>query len=937
MAIRTVLPLLVACGGARPVAGPLPPLVGSGSAVVAAIAPPAPSHATRVRAAFGITEYHLDNGLQILLMPDATQSTVTVNITYLVGSRLEGYGETGMAHLLEHMMFKGSPRHRNVLALLEDKGGETNGSTSYDRTNYYETLPASQDNLDWVLDLEADRMTHAEVSAEDLKTEFSVVRNELEGGENDPAAILEERILETAYLWHNYGKPTIGSRSDIERVPVSALRAFYDKYYQPDDAVLIVSGKFDDAAALGSIEKTFGAIPKPTRVLADSHTIEPVQDGERSVTLRRTGDVTVLGVGYHGVAGASADFPALEAAVDVLTHEPSGRLYKQLVEPALVASVTGDAAPQRDPFVAVFLAQVRDPKLADKAEQILVTAIESLGGSRIDDKEIERWRTQAEKELDLAMANSQQLAIELSEFAALGDWRTLFAYRDQIKKVTAADVQRVAKLYFMRSNRTLGRFIPTKEPELDRAPLTQTPDVAAYVQHVQGDNVQDPGEVFAATLDNIEAHTTRATLASGISAALLPKKTRGGKVRFSLRLHWGDERSLQGMSTAASLVGPMMLRGSTKHSFQDVADLEDQLQAHLAITSTAEGMTIEIETVRDKLAAAIDLVAELATSPSFPDKQLAIVRQQQLATLEQQLQEPAANALAKLDQLVTKWPKTDPRYTESIADEIDQLRRVKLAEIKQFYKKFAGAGHGELVVVGDFDVAAIPAQVDKRFASWQTKQPYTRLPAKAFGVAGQTAAIDLRDKAQSTIAWAYDLPMRDTHADYPGLLVALQLLGGDSASRLWMRLREHEGLSYGVGTYVTADPFDDAATVLGYAVVAPENVSKAKASILDEIGKLASSGTALAAELQRAKDAYIKDQDTQLSDDGYVVTLLANQLFRGRTIAELKDLRAKIEATTLADLARIATRYLDPKRLTMVVAGDASKTKWTLPSRGWPS
>src|SRR5262249_30156311 len=199
---RVLVPalLLAACGGAKPEATvPSPPTSTAAAPAVAAAQPAAPAPvkaapARKIRTVEGITEYQLDNGLQVLLFPDATQSTVTVNVTYLVGSRQEGYGETGMAHLLEHMMFKGTPTHRNVLKLLGEKGAWANGSTWLDRTNYYETLPASPENLDWTLALEADRMRNASISPDDLKTEFSVVRNEFEMGENNPQAILDERI-----------------------------------------------------------------------------------------------------------------------------------------------------------------------------------------------------------------------------------------------------------------------------------------------------------------------------------------------------------------------------------------------------------------------------------------------------------------------------------------------------------------------------------------------------------------------------------------------------------------------------------------------------------------------------------------------------------------------------------------------------------------------
>src|SRR5208283_4185725 len=183
----------------------------------------------KVASVEGITEYDLDNGLRVLLFPDKSQSKVTVNMTVLVGSRQEGYGETGMAHLLEHMVFKGTPRHPQVPKALQDHGAQFNGSTSSDRVNYFETLAANDENLEFALDLEADRLVNSYIKREDLDSEMTVVRNEFERGENSPSGVLGKRIAATAYHWHNYGKPTIGNRSDIEKVPVENLRAFYKK------------------------------------------------------------------------------------------------------------------------------------------------------------------------------------------------------------------------------------------------------------------------------------------------------------------------------------------------------------------------------------------------------------------------------------------------------------------------------------------------------------------------------------------------------------------------------------------------------------------------------------------------------------------------------------------------------------------------------------
>jgi len=238
----------------------------------------------------GITEYSFPNGLHVLLFPDNSKPKLTVNMTYLVGSRHEGYGETGMAHLMEHMLFLRTKSGKDVKKELTDHGAYWNGTTWFDRTNYFETVTASDDNLRWAIALEAERMTNMRIEKVLLDTEMTVVRNEFERGENSPDGVLEERVLSTAYLWHSYGRSPIGTLSDIEKVPIEKLQAFYRNYYQPDDAMLLVAGKFDPAKTLGWIAELFGSIPKPTRKLLPTYTEEPTQDGEREVTLRRVGD-----------------------------------------------------------------------------------------------------------------------------------------------------------------------------------------------------------------------------------------------------------------------------------------------------------------------------------------------------------------------------------------------------------------------------------------------------------------------------------------------------------------------------------------------------------------------------------------------------------------------------------------------------------------------
>ena len=340
------------------------------------------AHATqapqKITSVEGITEYLLPNGLRVLLFPDPSKPTITVNITYLVGSRMEGYGETGMAHLLEHMVFKGSTKHTNIPQELTSHGANPNGTTDYDRTNYFESFQANDENLNWALDLESDRMVNSFIAEKDLRSEFSVVRNEFESGENNPSNILMERVLATMYIWHNYGKVTIGSKEDIEKVPIKNLQAFYHKYYQPDNAVLLVAGKIDEEKTLALINKYFGAIAKPTRVIDPTYTIEPEQDGERSVTLRRVGDAQVLSLAYHICSGPHPDFEAFDVLNEVLTNNPNGRLYQDLVKTGLASGVWSWDAGLHDPGFLYINADVLKEKSLDSAKSAMLASISNF-------------------------------------------------------------------------------------------------------------------------------------------------------------------------------------------------------------------------------------------------------------------------------------------------------------------------------------------------------------------------------------------------------------------------------------------------------------------------------------------------------------------------------------------------------------------------------
>ena len=360
---------------------------------------------TKIASVEGLTEYQLENGLKVVIFPEPSKAKVTVNMTILVGSRHEGYGEAGMAHLLEHLLFKPTPSHPHPDQELEARGAKYNGTTWVDRTNYYEILPASDENLEWAIAWEADRLVNCPIKAEDLASEMTVVRNEFEMGENNASGVLEQRMFATAYEWHNYGKSTIGNRADIERVPVDNLRAFYKKFYRPDNVVLFIGGRLDEAKALAMVQMSFGSIPRPAEPIRMTYTEEPGQDGERLVTLRRVGKVAVAGVVYHIPSARDEEYPAAAVLEATLTADKTGRLYKSLVERQRAAKVQGNAYAWHDPGAIVISAEVVPGIEPTTVVDGIVDTIEEVLTGGITETEVARAKLQFRKYIDQISAS----------------------------------------------------------------------------------------------------------------------------------------------------------------------------------------------------------------------------------------------------------------------------------------------------------------------------------------------------------------------------------------------------------------------------------------------------------------------------------------------------------------------------------------------------
>jgi len=417
-------------------------------------------------AASGLKEYRLkSNGLKILLQEKHNSPAVTVMVTYKVGSRNEAVGYTGSTHFLEHMMFKGTPKHdpqkgTGLDDILKPMGGVNNASTSYDRTDYYEVVPSN--GLAACLDLEADRMRHALLRNSDRTSEMTVVRNELERGENTAINKLDQLVFSTAFREHPYHHPTIGWRSDVEGVPTERLRQFYNDFYYPNNATLFVIGDFKTPATLKLIEEYFAKVPASPKPFPKVYTTEPAQEGERRFVVHRGDELAKVMLGYHIPNAVSKDTFPLEVIASLLgdQKQQSSRLYKQLVDAGLASQVGAINLSMRDPGLFTIVASASTGTKAETIEKTIESELARLAKEPVPEKELERAKKSVWKKMKLEADDPAEFAQQLSDAEAVADWTWLINVEPKVKAVTAAQVQEAAKKYFTEDNKTVGYYLP---------------------------------------------------------------------------------------------------------------------------------------------------------------------------------------------------------------------------------------------------------------------------------------------------------------------------------------------------------------------------------------------------------------------------------------------------------------------------------------------
>jgi zinc protease len=829
----------------------------------------------------GIKEYNLPNGLKILLIPDAAQSNVVVNIVYNVGSRNEGYGETGMAHLLEHMLFKRSAKFSEIKKAIADKGAEANGTTWYDRTNYYEILPATDANLNWALEMEADRMITSAILQSDLDKEFSVVRNEFEIGENNASRVLLERIVSSAYLWHNYGNSTIGSKEDIERVKATSLKNFYKKYYQPNNATLIVGGKFDEKKTLDLISKYFAIIPKSKQIIEPTYTVEPAQDGERFVELKRNGDLQYVGMAYHTPSFSDKEYAANNALISILTNNPSGILYKALIETKLTTGVYGYTMTLRDPGYSYFECEIPKDKELKTAQDTFLQTMNEVPKMTFTEDDLKRAKNDLLKQFENTYNKTINLSIALTENIGAGDWRLFFIDRDNVEKLTLADIQNVAKKYYLQSNRTWGRFVP--ENNAERVKVSDTPDIAVLTNGYKGKALEANKATFETSVANILKTTEIGKLASGGQYALLEKPSKGDKIEARFLLRMGDEKSLEGKNLIADLTAKMLKLGTKTRSKKDINDQLDQYKTTINVQGNVDGLYAGVSTDKNNLKNALALLEDILRNPIFDASEFEKMKLEMKSGLEANKSEPQSLASEAIEKKTALYPKSHPYYSQTSDEKIAELNTIALDDLKKYYNDFYNGSSSKIAFVGGLDTKIIKTFLAETLDNWSGKFTYTRIPTQYFESNAYNNTIQVNDKTNAMVLGKINLNMGINEPDYPAVEMANEMLGGGFlSSRIPQRLREKEGLSYGAGSFVSGNGIDKTGDWGVYAFFNPLFKDKLDNALKEEIQKALDKGFTKE-EFDAVVKSWLQQRQGSLGTDEFLARQLREYLDQNKS------------------------------------------------------
>jgi len=885
----------------------------------------------------GIEEYKMEsNDLTVLLMEDHSAPVLTFLVTYLVGSKNEVTGTTGATHILEHLMFKGTPTFNkkngnSIPSTLQNIGAVMNANTWTDRTNYYANIPS--DKLELAIHIESDRMRNALILDEDRKSEMTVVRNEFEQGENDPTSALDKEMWATAYLAHPYHHSTIGWKSDIENMPIEKLKEFYNVFYWPNNAVVSVIGDFDKTNTLQLIKDYFGKISRSPHEIPKVYTEEPEQQGPRRVIVKRAGQLGVVGVGFKSPPGLHEDAFEFLIIENILTAGKTSRLYKSIIDKNLGVSAATGYVPFKDAGLFPIYVTLAPGVKHEDVEKVVLDEIEKLKNEGVTKEEVDRAINQISAQTIYGRDGSFSIADQLYEFIAKGDWTAYVTFLDKIKLITPEDVQKVAKQYFVEDKSVTGYFIPKSGGE-------ETAEVGAsnFIKKESDLNYRNSGEEFFETGNENSTTTSEnqnAILQNDISQNPSPAKGREVKrekiagidvvtvktgvqdvVTFTGSFIAGDYYSPENNCAVADLTARMLDKGTTKNDKFALAEKLGNMGAQIAFGVGTHTVTFNGKCLKKDVEEVINLLAEQLRNPAFSEEEFNKLKTQFAGQMKQNLDDPNTQAFNELNRIL--FPEGHPNHTPKTETIIADIEKTTLAEVKDFYKNFYGPESMIFVAVGDIDNSQIQKAIKTSFGGWSGG-----IRSKQFDIApkvnGTQSVVTIKDKASAALMVGQATQLKKSDPDYIPLYFANYVLGGNFTARLMFKIRDDEGLTYGIFSFHTNDIQADGGWYIQGAFN-PSLLQKGLQSTYKEIKSWIENGIT-AEELENKKSTIVGQFKVQLSTTNGIANQIHSFLQRGFDVDYLEQYPKLIESLTLEQVNNAIKKYIKPENIVTVMAG----------------
>lgn len=875
----------------------------------AAAAPPALARPDAQAA--GFSSYLLPNGFKIILVPFASAANARIELLVKTGSKLEGYGETGMAHLLEHMLFKSAGQRSDLKSDLTALGAHWNGSTSVDRTNFYETVAAEPAKIDEAIRIEADRFIRASFTKEHLISEMSVVRNELERGDSDPGSLVMRALQRQSYFWHGYSRPTIGARSDIEDAPFSALQAFHRKHYRPDNAALIVSGNFDEQRVLALASRLFAQARNPAGPKIASWTREETRATTNRSELFLPAGKTIAASAWKLPGLTERQTYAFDLATSAICDEDWGSLRKDLVLERQIA-VTASCGTRLESDYSLLIASATAGQEADAEvlSRALREHVESAAARGVTQPQLDRARLAELNAYERLENAHEKLAMQLAQAEVAGDWRLYFWQRDMVKAVTLDEANAALRKWAVAINRSdvlLRHAQGLSAPELPaRLPTAAT--AGALVAGKEWPAVA----TLTDALPNSASELAKATVAipldgSRARAALISRRTQGDRAWLVLANDYGNESALTGRRTACAMADQLLAYGGAGLDRDQLAARLEALQAQWSLGLGG----IMIEAPRRQIDAALDLLLAVWAAPALPPGEFERLKAAAIARLEAALKDPAQVAANAASLRFDNYPAGHPLQPRSLEQQLAESRAVTLADVGACVADFSGLAQLRLAMVGAFspqDVQAVWARVDRLP---RAKIAYARVVDLAAPLSVDRAPIkvSMPEKPNASIAGSTLLRITDDSPDFAALRIAINILGGDPDSRIWTRLREREGLAYGAGAYLSGHSFEPRSALLLQASAASDKSDAALAGLQQELARALKDGFT-AREVERAKTNWLQQRKTTLRDERSYASSLAQGMYNGRDYAWLARYDEAISRLDAAQVTQALRKYL---------------------------